>query len=331
MRVKIGETYFYDILGESNMSATTAAVTVIKKSPQPNKWTVLSVNTQEVFDCDKEMLTPIVDPKVIQPLIRCEYGVAPFTESEVFTAKKIIPELMKLLTQTFEDSHQDMLSQECIDNFNNDIRNLCEKVENLYEISQYKKFYSAAIAGNKALQNLKKLKELDSAGETNNQDSTNDDYRDKLFKKKFSEAIEKFNEGDNRDPNILGESVKKTIYEYFPFDMTLEDCQKPIIYGKEIKYVFDVIKKSLYDGYLIFLIGVGPKAEKIVDYIFGCKTDDEDINQNMINFAYEKFSAMVNRMYGYDLDDINSESRIYCGRHIATITVGKDADNNEEE
>lgn len=93
--IKIGKSYIFDILAESNMSVDTCVVTTIKKANKPNKWIVLSVNTGDVFETPEELLTPFELYDTFAPVIRCQYGTTDFYQIDVglidYLAEMIAP------------------------------------------------------------------------------------------------------------------------------------------------------------------------------------------------------------------------------------------------
>lgn len=94
--IVIGEQYIYDVLCETNLAATTSLVTVVRETQKENTYTVLSVNTGDVFDCNAKYLTPYISPdKAVA--IRCIYGVTEFDAVDQNTCNSVIPKLLDLL------------------------------------------------------------------------------------------------------------------------------------------------------------------------------------------------------------------------------------------
>lgn len=360
MRVEIGKTYFYDVLGESNMSVTTSAVTVVKKAQERNKWTVMSVNTQEVFECDKEMLTPIVDYETIQPIIRCQYGVTDFSDSEIFAIKALVPKMLRSLNDMASDANV----EDPASGVGNTLMILTEefskamgKVIQFYKMSQYKKIYSCIGSFNKAkektMEALRGLQLADVEKEATIGTSRKSDDRplktvkfetaenNRIKESEFGQRLDRLmyyyvnidiakEQGLYLSEDEFVEKVKKTILDYFPSEEQMEDRENCHIYREEIEAIKRDAKARLVNNNIIFFIGTDMEGNR---YCFDVRPprpdqfEDEDEFRHMfyetLSLMDEHIDELAGEIYeGYDDKRIRKFESKY---HISTISFPRRA------
>lgn len=147
--IKIGKSYIFDVLAESNMSVDTCVVTVVKKGLRMNRWVVLSVNTGDVFEAPEELLTPFEVYDTFAPIIRCQYGTTDFYPIDVglvdYLAEMIAPKAAK--DEKFESIYMHAKA-------------LRDKIQKYAQISDYKfKLETICNAKEQVINPLKKVHE----------------------------------------------------------------------------------------------------------------------------------------------------------------------------
>lgn len=133
--IVIGKTYIFDILGESNMSQDTCAVTIIKRGVTNKEyWTVLSVNSGDIFEAPEYLLTPFESYEDFAPIIRCQYGTTDFYDIDV----KLMDSVVDLFQTQYEAMRdEDELKSETQNILHHAIA-LRDKIAKYSDISNYR-------------------------------------------------------------------------------------------------------------------------------------------------------------------------------------------------
>ena len=101
MRIKIGERYMFDILGNQYIANDTYTVTVIKKkSLFSNKYICISDQTHQTLTVPKKLLTPIVsNNNKVPTFIQRKANSLSFDETDYYILDGIYSESLETLRE----------------------------------------------------------------------------------------------------------------------------------------------------------------------------------------------------------------------------------------
>ena len=312
----LGETYIFDVLGESDMSQTTTLVTVIKKAKRRKTYIVISENTKEVFECPQELLTPYSENIKV---VRCEYGTTDFNEADlehlgnIEHVIKLLKDLSDIIKETAPDDKDNIKESKNFDEMAETLMKynamLTSKVKRYYEISQYKYNLRERI--------LKSKREKEQHQETQENKVSKEELeaerRRQKFADRFDAACACFHRGVIDFSEFLS-TASDVISECFPIEDVIE--QSP---GRNAKYIssedlnFILLKARSaieQENSTVFLAARNPEGEITVLPI--TKKDLGDIN------FVDKYYNYVKALYP---DWPANSGRYETKRRIITINV----------
>lgn len=322
--------YIFDILGESNMSQTTSAVTVVKRGKHKDSWIVLSINSGDIFECHESLLTPVVDYDAdVQPLIRCQYGCTDFTLADTLAYDYMLSKFEKTFGSILDDESEPDTMKQLAKSFLTRYKELGEKIHKFAEISEYKHCLTAMKNVKGVMQehlDMKKRLEEEDDEEVIEDRSEAEHFRDIIHDSNF---FEEFNDLVNSYNPVYGEG-SLTLDEFldraldalendFPKEALIpSDPKYKTIKKEEIGWLLDTCRAHLCKGNIVFMVGVNSKGNQMAVAVFDICDFDEI--SNFINCCYDKWQ--------------NKNEPYYTDYRISVITASlnpKDSHNNEED
>ena len=320
----LGETYIFDVLGESDMSQTTTLVTVIKKAKRRKTYIVMSENTKEVFECPQELLTPYSENIKV---VRCEYGTTDFNEADLEHLGNIVHviNLLKgvsnIMKEAAPDDKDTMKESKNFDEIAETLLKynvvLTSKVKRYYDIAQYK--YNLRERILKSKQEEEQPQEIPQEdNKASQQEELAAERRKREFTDRFDAACECFHRGTIGFSEFLS-TASDIISECFP----IEDVIKHT--GRDVKYIsseglnFILFKaKSIIqrENATVFLAARNPEGE--ISVLSITRRDIGDIN------FVDKYYNYVKALYpDWPADSVRYETK----RRIITINVAINGDD----
>ena len=323
--------YIFDILGESNMSQTTTAVTVIKKGSHKDSWIVLSINSGDIFECHESLLTPIVDyDESIAPIIRIQYCSTDFTMADSLAYDWLYSKFEKSIKGIIDDEEESDTMKQLAKNFIERYKEIGEKIHKFSEASAYK-YTISTIKNVKDLvqEHIETKKTLEKEEDTQHTEdiSEAEHFKDAIqvskFYEEFNALTNMYNPTFNADNAIsLDEFLDKALdalENTFPREALIPANEKyKTIQKEEIQWLYDSCIDYLRKNNIVFMVGVNSEGEQIAVAIYD--TSDKEEILNFINACYYKWT--------------NKNESYYSEYRISIITVAlnkRDLHNHEEE
>lgn len=322
--IVLGETYAFDVLGESDMSQTTTLVTVIKKAKRRKTYIVMSENTKEIFECPQELLTPYSENI---KAVRCEYGTTDFNEADlehlaniehVINLLKGVSNIMKEAAPDDEDTMKESKNfdeiAETLIKYN---AVLTSKVKRYYDISQYKYNLRERILKSKyeKEQQSQKIQEDDKVS----QENIDAERRKREFTDRFDAACECFHRGTISFNEFLS-TASDIISECFPIEDVIEHTGRDVKYisSEDLNFILFKAKSIIQrENCTVFLAARNPEGEISVLHI--TRKDLGDTN------FVDKYYNYVKALYpDWPADSVRYETK----RRIITINVAIGEDND---
>ena len=324
--------YIFDILGESNMSQTTTAVTVVKKGSHKDSWIVLSINSGDIFECHESLLTPIVDyDEAIAPLIRIQYCSTDFTMADSLAYDWLYNKFEKSFGRIIDDEEETDTMKQLTKNFLTRYKEIGEKIHKFSEASAFKHTIST-------IKNVKDLvqehietkrafeKEEDTQQHTednNEAEHFKDVIQTSSFFEEFNSLVNMYNPVFNTESAIsLDEFLDKALdalENTFPKEALIPTNEKyKTIQKEEIQWLYDSCVAHICKGNIVFMVGVNSEGEQIAVAIYDICDENEILN--FINACYDKWT--------------NKDESYYSEYRISIITAAlnpRDMHNNEED
>lgn len=312
----LGETYIFDVFGESDMSQTTTLVTVIKKAKRRKTYIVMSESTKEVFECPQELLTPYSENIKV---VRCEYGTTDFNEADlehlsnivhVINLLKGVSNIMKEAAPDDEDTIKESKNfDEIAETLMKYNAVLTSKVKRYYDIAQYKYNLRERI--------LKSKLEKEKPQETQEEDKTSKEElaaerRRREFTDRFDAACECFHRGTIGFSEFLS-TASDIISECFPIEDVIKHTGRDAKYisSEDLNFILFKAKSIIQrENCTVFLAARNPEGEILVLSI--TRRDIGDIN------FVDKYYNYVKALYpDWPADSVRYETK----RRIITINV----------
>ena len=315
----LGETYIFDVLGESDMSQTTTLVTVIKKAKRRKTYIVMSENTKEVFECPQELLTPYSENIKV---VRCEYGTTDFNEADLEHLSNIehVINLLKgvsdIMKEVAPDDKDNMKESKNFDEIAETLMKynavLTAKVKCYYEIAQYKYNLRERILKSKR-EKEEKEQHQETQEDKISKEELEAERRRQEFTDRFDATCTCFNRGTIGFSEFLS-TASDVISECFPIEDVIErSAGRNVKYvsSEDLNYILFKAKSVIEQGNsTVFLAARNPEGEIAVLPI--TKKDLGDIN------FVDKYYNYVKALYP---DWPANSGRYETKRRIITINV----------
>lgn len=320
----LGETYIFDVLGESDMSQTTTLVTVIKKAKRRKTYVVMSENTKEVFECPQELLTPYSENIKV---VRCEYGTTDFNEADLEHLGNIVHviNLLKgvsnIMKEAAPDDKDTMKESKNFDEIAETLLKynavLTSKVKRYYDIAQYK--YNLRERILKSKQKEEQPKETETQEDkASQQEELAAERRRREFTDRFDAACECFHRGTIGFSEFLS-TASDIISECFPIEDVIEHTGRDVKYisSEDLNFILFKAKSIIQrENATVFLAARNPEGE--ISVLSITRRDIGDIN-----FA-DKYYNYVKALYpDWPADSVRYETK----RRIITINVAINGDD----
>ena len=321
--IVLGETYAFDVLGESDMSQTTTLVTVIKKAKRRKTYIVMSENTKEIFECPQELLTPYSENIKV---VRCEYGTTDFNEADlehlvniehVINLLKGVSNIMKEAAPDDEDTMKESKNfDEIAETLLKYNAVLTSKIKRYYDIAQYK--YNLREHILKSKQEKEQPQEIQEDNKASQQEELAAERRRREFTDRFDAVCECFHRGTIDFSEFLS-TASDIISECFPIEDVIEHTGRDVKYisSEDLNFILFKAKSIIQrENCTVFLAARNPEGEISVLHI--TRKDLGDIN------FVDKYYNYVKALYpDWPVDDVRYETK----RRIITINVAINGDD----
>ena len=269
----IGELYLFDVLNETNMAVSTSLVRVIKKVKR-NTYTVLSVNTGDIFNTHAKYLLQYTDPKYAR-IIRCHYGTTEFN----FTDIKLFDLILNYIDLTSRDINNQVSNNLEINLLKELIIDMQEKVTKYVRLSSYKDIFSILCNAYKK----------QSKNNTNNDDLYNPDNMslNKNFTENFDKVTKEYINGNISYYKFLDDATN-VIKKYFPSDALKTKKEKDIINDENFECLVESVSQSVQDGNVVFVIGKDDNDDITVQF-YDNVNDVSDELMDYIHHLYKRY------------------------------------------
>lgn len=283
--IKIGEVYLFDPMGETNVSAATTAVTVLKKGIYDSTYIVISVNNGDVFECGEELLCPFVNYNTIKPIIRCQYGTTDFTSEDYMFYEYIMSKLINNLEDVIKET--DDIPKESCEKIYTDIvtkyKILGDKIKKFASISNYKKYIEI-------IKTTKLPTEEELTLSKKNFDRT---LEKSEFIDKFNELVASYNPipEDGKEGINLVDFIDKALdllEDVFPLSALVPAEEEfKYVYKEDYSNLINQCITALNDDKIVFLVGATSDATQIALAVYDiCDIDQVGI---YIENCYDKW------------------------------------------
>lgn len=302
VKVTIGQTYIYDVLGETNISDVTTVV--VKEKVKRHKYLVIG-NTGKVFVCEDKYLTPPL--KDVDTLVtRVTNNYTEFNESDHWALRKAIDllktiddgsdeqinstammlsildaKLISVLRNNKERTMNDILTNIHETKLRNDLDGLEEKIKQLTDIM------------NNTSTNIERAKNAHierASGITE-------------FKKNFSKFLDSLTKKGDNDFNEIVRKIKMYILENYPVSILLNIGDRCTDRTRE--GMIDSIKDELDHGMTCFLVYIDEDIDHLtIDDCLRVKVftdEEEDEVEDFINSIFSKYDKNSDGVY-YDME-----------------------------
>lgn len=241
-KIVVGKNYLYDVMNETDMADIATLVTVIKKCKKKNKYMVMSVNNNQVFETDACFLFPYTNPKEAS-VIRCQYGTLEFSKNDIITLQEAITicnitiDMLKMDPEHTNDVFQKTIAKMtiAIDKF----IDLQKKILPYAQITEYKNLVNDI---HKSKLNISKLRNVIKKD------------RFKEFQNKFEEVVAKYASKDISVNDFVCNACSVFSYS-FPLEVLYN--KNGISFSKN--YLLQRVNEIIEDfdnGYIVFIIGI---------------------------------------------------------------------------
>ena len=302
VKVTIGQTYIYDVLGETNISDVTTVV--VKEKVKRHKYLVIG-NTGKVFVCEDKYLTPPL--KDVDTLVtRVTNNYTEFNESDHWALRKAIDllktiddgsdeqinstammlsildaKLISVLRNNKERTMNDILTNIHETKLRNDLDGLEEKIKQLTDIM------------NNTSTKIERAKNAHierASGITE-------------FKKNFSKFLDSLTKKGDNDFNEIVRKIKMYILENYPVSILLNIGDRCTDRTRE--GMIDSIKDELEHGMTCFLVYIDEDIDHLtIDECLRVKVftdEEEDEVEDFINSIFSKYDKNSDGVY-YDME-----------------------------
>ena len=302
VKVTIGQTYIYDVLGETNISDVTTVI--VKEKVKRHKYLVIG-NTGKVFVCEDKYLTPPL--KDVDTLVtRVTNNYTEFNESDHWALRKAIDllktiddgsdeqinstammlsildaKLISVLRNNKERTMNDILTNIHETKLRNDLDGLEEKIKQLTDIM------------NNTSTNIERAKNAHierASGITE-------------FKKNFSKFLDSLTKKGDNDFNEIVRKIKMYILENYPVSILLNIGDRCTDRTRE--GMIDSIKDELDHGMTCFLVYIDEDIDHLtIDDCLRVKVftdEEEDEVEDFINSIFSKYDKNSDGIY-YDME-----------------------------
>ena len=327
VKVTIGETYIYDVLGETNISDVTTVI--VKEKVKRHKYLVIG-NTGKVFVCEDKYLTPPL--KDVHTLVtRVTNSYTEFDESDHWVLRKAIDllktiddeqinsiamrlsildaKLISVLRNNKKRIMNDILTNIHETKLRNDLDGLEDKIKQLTDIMNNTST-NIARAKNAHIETRPGISE---------------------FKKNFSKFLDSLVKNSNNDFNEIVRKIKLYLLENYPIYVLLNGNDERCT-DKTREGMINSVKDELDHGMTCFLVYVEEYKDllSISDYddcslsvkVF-TDVDEKDDVEEFINDLFGKYNKNSDGVY-YDMEyGINDIS-------IAIKDAIKEAEEDDE-
>ena len=302
VKVTIGQTYIYDVLGETNISDVTTVI--VKEKVKRHKYLVIG-NTGKVFVCEDKYLTPPL--KDVDTLVtRVTNNYTEFNESDHWALRKAIDllktiddgsdeqinstammlsildaKLISVLRNNKERTMNDILTNIHETKLRNDLDGLEEKIKQLTDIM------------NNTSTKIERAKNAHierASGITE-------------FKKNFSKFLDSLTKKGDNDFNEIVRKIKMYILENYPVSILLNIGDRCTDRTRE--GMIDSIKDELEHGMTCFLVYIDEDIDHLtIDDCLRVKVftdEEEDEVEDFINSIFSKYDKNSDGVY-YDME-----------------------------
>ena len=328
--IVIGETYIFDVLGESDMSPTTSLVTVIKKAKHRKHYIVMSENTKEVFECPQDLLTPYSENVKV---VRCQYCTTDFNEADLqfFDNVDFMLELLTDTANMFKESAKgDKESEENADKLNGMLSTLGKyndlfrnKVRRYYDINQFKYELASRIKKSKLAKKLEDdaIEEIKHGTATIQQPqppeqampSYFDTQEFQAFSERFNSNIVCLKRGMLTYDEFVANSIE-IIQQSYPIDLTMAGNTLEYITIDDLEFILKNVTQTITPRSLMFLIAKNP-LDKVSAI---CITPYDMANNKVVDIYYNYVREL------YPDWDSNKRCSYKTKRRIAIIHLNLD-------
>lgn len=326
VKVTIGETYIYDVLGETNISDVTTVV--VKEKVKRHKYLVIG-NTGKVFVCEDKYLTPPL--KDVDTLVtRVTNNYTEFNESDHWALRKAI-DILKIIDGP--TSSDETLFDKQIGSVAMMLSILDTKLISVLRNNKERTM-------NEILSNVQETKlrnDLDGLEDKIKQltdivnNTSTSIARITEFKKNFSKFLNSLVKNSDNDFNEIVRKIKLYLLENYPIYVLLNGNDEKCT-DKTREGMINSVKDELDHGMTCFLVYVEEYKDllSISDYddcslrvkVF-TDVDEKDDVEEFINDLFGKYNKNSDGVY-YDMEyGINDIS-------IAIKDAIKEAEEDDE-
>ena len=299
VKVTIGQTYIYDVLGETNISDVTTVI--VKEKVKRHKYLVIG-NTGKVFVCEDKYLTPPL--KDVHTLVtRVTNSYTEFDESDHWVLRKAIDllktiddeqinsiamrlsildaKLISVLRNNKKRTMNDILTNIHETKLRNDLDGLEDKIKQLTDIMNNTST-NIEIAKNAHIERASGITE---------------------FKKNFSKFLDSLTKKGDNDFNEIVRKIKMYILENYPVSILLNIGDRCTDRTRE--GMIDSIKDELNHGMTCFLVYIDEDIDHLtIDECLRVKVftdEEEDEVEDFINSIFSKYDKNSDGVY-YDME-----------------------------
>ena len=253
VKVTIGQTYIYDVLGETNISDVTTVI--VKEKVKRHKYLVIG-NTGKVFVCEDKYLTPPL--KDVDTLVtRVTNNYTEFNESDHWALRKAIDLLKTIDDGSDEPINSTAMMLSILDAKlisvlrNNKKRTMNDILTNIHETKLRNDLDGLE-------DKIKQLTDIMNNTSTNIARAKNAHIETRPgiseFKKNFSKFLDSLTKKGDNDFNEIVRKIKMYILENYPVSILLNIGDRCTDRTRE--GMIDSIKDELDHGMTCFLVYV---------------------------------------------------------------------------
>ena len=330
VKVTIGQTYIYDVLGETNISDVTTVI--VKEKVKRHKYLVIG-NTGKVFVCEDKYLTPPL--KDVDTLVtRVTNNYTEFNESDHWALRKAIDLLKTIDDGSDEQINSTAMMLSILDAKlisvlrNNKERTMNDILTNIHETKLRNDLDGLE-------DKIKQLTDIMNNTSTKIERAKNAHIETRPgiseFKKNFSKFLNSLVKNSDNDFNEIVRKIKLYLLENYPIYVLLNGNDERCT-DKTREGMINSVKDELDHGMTCFLVYVEEYKDllSISDYddcslrvkVF-TDVDEKDDVEEFINDLFGKYNKNSDGVY-YDMEyGINDIS-------IAIKDAIKEAEEDDE-
>ena len=299
VKVTIGQTYIYDVLGETNISDVTTVI--VKEKVKRHKYLVIG-NTGKVFVCEDKYLTPPL--KDVHTFVtRVTNSYTEFDESDHWVLRKAI-DLLKTIDDEQINSiamRLSILDAKLISVLrNNKKRTMNDILTNIHETKLRNELDGLD-------EKIKQLTDIMNNTSTKIERAKNAHIRRTSgiteFKKNFSKFLDSLTKKGDNDFNEIVRKIKMYILENYPVSILLNIGDRCTDRTRE--GMIDSIKDELNHGMTCFLVYIDEDIDHLtIDDCLRVKVftdEEEDEVEDFINSIFSKYDKNSDGVY-YDME-----------------------------